>query len=324
MANSGKKLVVVLGATGAQGASVVEYLIKHSSLLFHVRAVARDPASVKAQNLAILGAEVVKADFDDEPSLRTALQGANAIFALTDFYDKMTLESELSRGLRIAKVASELPGLEHYVLSSLPDARTLFGGKYQLNLPYNSKVYVKEGIERGYPSLWAKTTSIYVSFYYQNWLKYPLVFGPTKRPDGTFVLSMPYPGNAIVSTTSSLDTGAVVDAIFRGGSKYYQKAVGLVAERITEEKRLQIWAEIVGVKAVFEQISADEYRKRMESIGFPPTLAQGMAELAEIIAGPGNYVEANGILKGREIVDPSYKLKPWVEYVKEEDWSGFL
>lgn len=54
---------------------------------------------------------------------------------------------------------------------------------------------------------------------------------------------MPYPGNAIVSTTSTFDIGAVVDAVFRGGSKYYQKAVGVVTERITEEKRLQIWAE---------------------------------------------------------------------------------
>jgi hypothetical protein len=54
---------------------------------------------------------------------------------------------------------------------------------------------------------------------------------------------MPYPGNACISTTSSLDTGAVVDAILRGGSKYYQKPVGLVTERLTEEERLQIWAE---------------------------------------------------------------------------------
>lgn len=39
----------------------------------------------------------------------------------------------------------------------------------------------------------------------------------------------------------------------------------------------------------------------MESIGFPPTLAQGMAELAEVISGPGNYLEAVGIVKGREV-----------------------
>jgi hypothetical protein len=57
----------------------------------------------------------------------------------------------------------------------------------------------------------------------------------------------------------------------------------------------------VGVKAVFEQISADEYRKRMESVGFPPILAQGMTELAEVIAGPENYVEAVGVVKGREV-----------------------
>jgi hypothetical protein len=61
------------------------------------------------------------------------------------------------------------------------------------------------------------------------------------------------------------------------------------------------WGKVVGVKAVFEQISADEYRKKMESIGFPPTLAQGMAELAEVISGPGNYVEAVDIVKGREV-----------------------
>ncbi|OXV05955.1 hypothetical protein Egran_06275, partial [Elaphomyces granulatus] len=287
MANSGKKLVVVLGATGSQGLSIIEYLFKHSSSLFRVRAVTRDPTSSKAQSLASLGAEVTKADLDDEPTLRTALEGANAVFALTDFYDKMTIESELSRGLRIAKIASELPDLEHFVLSSLPDARTLFGGKYQFNLPYNSKAYIKEGIEKGYPSLWGKTTALYISFYYQNWLKYPLVFGPMKRPDGSFVLSMPYPGNACISTTSSLDTGVVVDAILRGGSKYYRKPVGLITERLTEEKRLQIWAE-------------DEYRKRMESVGFPPILAQGMTELAEVIAGPENYVEAVGVVKGRE------------------------
>ena len=39
----------------------------------------------------------------------------------------------------------------------------------------------------------------------------------------------------------------------------------------------------------------------MESGGFQPNLAQGMTELAEVIAGPENYVEAVGVVKGREV-----------------------
>lgn len=175
-----KKLVVVLGATGAQGTPIVEYLLEHSSDIFRVRAITRDSSSVKAQALAKLGAELAVADFDNESSLRDALREANAVFCLTDFYDKSTIDSELCRGLLIARIASELSELDNFVFSSLPDARSLFGGQYQLILPYNSKTYIKEGIQKGYPDLWAKTTVLYVSYYYQNWLKYPAIFGPVK------------------------------------------------------------------------------------------------------------------------------------------------
>jgi hypothetical protein len=180
-----KKLVVVLGATGAQGTPVVEYMLKHSSNTFHVRAVTRNPTSTKALALEKLGAELAVADFDDEPAMRTALQGANAVFCLTDFYDKSTVDAELYRGLLVARIASELPALHNFVFSSLPDARSLFGGKFQLILPYNSKTYIKEGIQRGYPDLWKKTTVLYVGYYYQNWLKYPKIFGPVKVQHAT-------------------------------------------------------------------------------------------------------------------------------------------
>lgn len=175
-----KKLVVVLGATGAQGTPVVEYLLKHSSDAFTVRAVTRDSTTNKAQALQKLGAELAVADLDDESALRDTLRGANAIFCLTDFYDKSTIDAELTRGLLVSQIASELPNLENFIYSSLPDARSLFGGKYQLILPYNSKTYIKEGIQRGYPSLWKKTTVLLVGYYYQNWLKYTSIFGPQK------------------------------------------------------------------------------------------------------------------------------------------------
>jgi hypothetical protein len=57
------------------------------------------------------------------------------------------------------------------------------------------------------------------------------------------VLSMPYPSSTRVPVASSNDTGVVVDAILRGGEKYYCKTVTAVGDLMPEEDRLRIWAE---------------------------------------------------------------------------------
>ena len=56
-----KKLLVVFGATGGQGGSVVKTVLSDPKMAaqFAVRAVTRDPAKPKAQALAAQGAEVV-------------------------------------------------------------------------------------------------------------------------------------------------------------------------------------------------------------------------------------------------------------------------
>lgn len=67
------KLVVVLGATGKQGGSVVDALLK-SSESYSVRAVTRNPNTDKGRALAARGVEVVAADLDDYNSLLKAFE----------------------------------------------------------------------------------------------------------------------------------------------------------------------------------------------------------------------------------------------------------
>jgi hypothetical protein len=55
------------------------------------------------------------------------------------------------------------------------------------------------------------------------------------------------------------------------------------------------------VKAVFKQISPAEYEERLKEGGFPPTVALAVTELAQVMSGPENYVEAEGIVRGREV-----------------------
>ena len=58
---SEKKVIAVLGATGAQGGGLVRAILADPDGGFAARAITRDPSSEAAQALAALGAEVVAA-----------------------------------------------------------------------------------------------------------------------------------------------------------------------------------------------------------------------------------------------------------------------
>jgi uncharacterized protein YbjT (DUF2867 family) len=78
------KLIVVIGATGTQGSSVVSTFL--SELGWCVRGVTRNPNSDASRALSSKGVEMVAADLDNSQTLVRAFEGANAIFAITDFF----------------------------------------------------------------------------------------------------------------------------------------------------------------------------------------------------------------------------------------------
>lgn len=67
-ANTNKKLILVIGATGAQGKVVVDALLapdaSGNASPYAVRALTRDPNSKHAQDLTALGVECVKGPSD--------------------------------------------------------------------------------------------------------------------------------------------------------------------------------------------------------------------------------------------------------------------
>jgi uncharacterized protein YbjT (DUF2867 family) len=68
------KIIAVTGATGSQGGGVVNVMKKTPG--WTVRAVTRNPESEAAKKLAAEGVEVVKADMEDEESLRAAFKAS--------------------------------------------------------------------------------------------------------------------------------------------------------------------------------------------------------------------------------------------------------
>ena len=70
-----KKIIAVVGATGAQGGGLVRAIMNGENNDFTARALTRNVNSDKATELAKLGAEVVAADVDNLESLTKAFQG---------------------------------------------------------------------------------------------------------------------------------------------------------------------------------------------------------------------------------------------------------
>ena len=77
---SDRKVIAVVGATGAQGGGLVRAILDDPNG-FAARVLTRDAGGPKAKDFARLGAEVVTADVDKPESLTKAFEGAYGAFA---------------------------------------------------------------------------------------------------------------------------------------------------------------------------------------------------------------------------------------------------
>ena len=99
---SEKKIIVVAGATGAQGGGLVRAILNDPDGPFTARALTRNVDSDKAQALAAAGAEVVAADFDDPQSLNPAFAGGYGAYLVTNFWEHFSPEKEIEQATALA------------------------------------------------------------------------------------------------------------------------------------------------------------------------------------------------------------------------------
>jgi hypothetical protein len=145
-----------------------------------VRGLTRDVNSTKSQKLAAQGVELVQADLDDAASLERAFQGADIIYAMTDFWQSMSAEIEFEQGKRIVEIAAALPDLEHFVWASLPDGKELSKGQFINIFHWQSKADLAKYIKSSKPALWSKTIEIMFPNYFENCVTNAPVYLPVK------------------------------------------------------------------------------------------------------------------------------------------------
>ncbi len=261
-----KKIIAVVGATGAQGGGLVRAIMRDTTGPFTARALTRDVNSEKARTLAGLGAEVVAADVDDSQSLQRAFAGAYGAFCVTFFWDHMSAEREIAEARLMAQAAKHA-GLQHVIWSTFEDTRKLvplsdnrmptLQGKYKV-AHFDGKAEANAAfIELGVP-----TTFLLTSFYWEN-----LIYGgagPKKGPDGKLAITFPM-GDKKLPGIASDDIGKCAYGILKRGRELIGKTVGVAGEHLTGAQMAGALTKALGQEVRYNDVPPDVYR----SFGFP-------------------------------------------------------
>jgi len=261
-----KKIIVVVGATGAQGGGLVRAIMADTSGPFTARAVTRDTSSDKAKALAALGAEVVAGDVDDPPSIQRAFQGAHGAFCVTFFWAHFSPEREYAEAKTMAE-AAKATGVRHVIWSTLEDTRrwvpledprmpTLMG---RFKVPHFDS---KGEADALFASAGLPTTLLLTSFYWENFIYFGL--GPRKGPDGTLALTLPM-GQAKLSGIAAEDIGRCAYGVFKRGSDAAGKTVGIAGGHLTGDEMAAAMTRALGQTVRYNAVPPEVFR----TFGFP-------------------------------------------------------
>jgi uncharacterized protein YbjT (DUF2867 family) len=263
---SDKKIIAVVGSTGAQGGGLVRAILDDDESPFAVRALTRDATSEKAQALAALGAELVEADVNDVDSLKDAFAGAYGAFCVTFFWEHFSPETELAQARAMAEAARD-SGLQHVIWSTLEDTRewipldddrmpTLMG-KYKV--PHFD---AKGEANAFFRELGVPTTFLRTCFYWENFIHFGS--GPQPGPDGVLALTLPM-GDKTLPGIAAEDIGKCAHSILKRGDDFVGKTVAIAGELLTGEQMAAALTKALGQEVRYNDVPPEVFR----SFGFP-------------------------------------------------------
>ena len=263
---SDKKIIAVVGATGAQGGGLVRAIMEDPSGPFTARALTRNPDSEKARELATLGAEVVAVDVDDPDSLKAAFAGAYGAYCVTFFWEHFSPAKELEQARSMAE-AARANGLKHVIWSTLEDTRKwvpLSDDRMPtLQDSYKVPHFDAKGEANAlFTGAGVPTTFLLTSFYWDNLIHFGM--GPRKDENGDLGFALPM-GDAKLSGIAAGDIGSCAYGIFKAGDEYIGQTVGIAGEHLTGAEMAAALSAAYGEPVSYIPVPFDVYR----GLGFP-------------------------------------------------------
>jgi uncharacterized protein YbjT (DUF2867 family) len=259
-----KKVIAVVGATGAQGGGLVRAIAADKDGEFTARAVVRDPASDKAKQLEKLGVEIVQGDVDDQASLERAFAGAYGVYCVTFFWAHFSPEKEIQEAKNMA-AAAKAANVQHVVWSTLEDTRKFvplgddsmptLQGKYKV--PHFDAKGEADAAFAGLP-----TTYLLTAFYWENFIYFGM--GPRRMEDGKLTLALPI-GDAKMPSIAAEDIGRAAYGIFKRGKEMIGKRIGIAGDHVSGTDLASGLSKVLGEEVRYYPIDPAAYR----ALGFP-------------------------------------------------------
>jgi len=303
-----KKIIAVVGATGAQGGGLVRAILNDPNGSYSVRAITRDPNSTKARELAKLGAEVVAANLDDVESLKRAFAGADGAFLVTFFWDHFSAEREQEEVRKMIEAVKHA-NVKHVIWSTLEDTRKwvplsdnrmpTLQGKYKV--PHFDG---KGEADQFFRDAGIPTTFLLTSFYWDNFIYFGA--GPQKGPDGKLALTFPM-GDKKLPGIAAEDIGKSAYGIFKRGNEFIGKTIGIAGEHLTGTQLAQGMSKALATEISYNSVEPDVYR----SFGFP-----GADDLGNMFQFKRDFEEyfcgIRDIKKARELNPELQTFEQWL------------
>jgi uncharacterized protein YbjT (DUF2867 family) len=290
-----KPTLLIFGATGAQGGSVIDSLEKTNK--FNLRAVSRNIESEKALALSKRGVEVVTGDFvSGVPA--SAYQGVYGVFLVTNFWDPSSMGKEYEQSIPVIDAAFSA-GVKQFIFSTLNNSHEESNGKYEVP-HFTTKAKIEDYIRsKGFE---------YTSFpsaacYYQNFLS-----GISPRADENGNLSITMIEVKKLAAFDVNQFGGVVAAAFLNPEKYNGQFIAVAGEDQPFQYYVDAIAEKLGKKVAYNVVPASVFA----SFPFP-----GAAEMADMFSwiNEFGYYGKHEVQTGKKI-DPTLSgFKEWLVQV---------
>ncbi|KAF7348434.1 NmrA domain-containing protein [Mycena venus] len=310
--DSSAPLVVVVGATGIQGGSVIKALAE-SNKPYRIRGFTRDVTKPVSQALIAKGVEVVTVSYvtDNVKEVFKAFEGANIAFLVTkgEYFDA---EREAAEGKMMID-AAKAAGVDRIVWSGLPSISKLSGGKYTHVIQFESKAVVTEyGRRSGVPF-----ADIQAGYYASN-LQIPGAL-LAKQADGSFAIRFPASPTALFPIIDAEnDYGLYVRQALEAPT--FPRRLGGAFRRIYHAGGYGLSALSRCEKIMAQQITVEQFEKGFAEAGMPPHVVAVYSDAFQAVNEFGYY---GG--KTTSSVDGLARTpRSWAEFAKTADWSKVL
>lgn len=283
-----QNVILVTGATGQQGGAVASNLLSKG---YQVRALTRKPEGEKAQALAARGAEIVRGDLNDPPSLERALAGVWGAFAVQNTWEA-GVAGEEEQGKRFAELARK-KGVQHFVYTSVGSAHR------QTGIPHFDNKWRIEQTVRAlkFPSYTILRPVFFMDNFVSPWFKPGI-------QQGKLMIGL---------KPSTLLQMIAVDDIGKFGLRAFERQeemngveLDLAGDQHTMPETAEVLSKTTGKKIEFVQVPIEEVRKFSEDFAIMLEWLDRLGYNADVAALASKY----GI-----------RLTTLTEWARRADWA---